>query len=984
MGGHVDVHFALHYWSSMSLSDPAQAPTALVQITIEFTRTTKVGNPYGFQLRPQKYMCRIDGGNASEITVNWSDELWADLGALVTDQCEPDMPQRLGHKLERILRGTGWPVQHERIMEVTSQGSPSPVRITIMSDAAEIYALPWELLTLEESGQHLCELPSVLVRYTWRRRWRGRPSAESASERAHAEGRIVLAWSDSHGAVPHAEHRQILEGLTKGAGADSATSAGGWCGFVPSRDEISNASYEKLKIVLEEANDVGPVSVLHVLCHGATEGKNVGLGFYDPEEDHGKMKGKAVMHGSHLRELLAPYAEQLRMVVLAACDSGNSGAFGNELGSVAQNLHRVGIETVIASRMPLSLRGSVKFAKAFYSTLISKGKDAENALLQGRKAMAPRNDRYSVQMYMPPRAEAKIAEARPRYRDERTKRLSEQLEEAYERRERLEQAGVDIAKVQHEILQLKRELRAGGRLRAGDQLGDDRYLLMERVGRGGFAEVWKARDEVLQKYVAIKVLHSYLAGDVIRRERFYRGAQKMGILEQEGVVRVLEPHGEDDKYHYFVMEYVEGGNLHEAVIAQRVGPKSAYPLLRKLSAVLAEVHERGMIHRDVKPQNVLLTSEKEAKLADFDLVGAKDTTVGTRTGAMGTFLYAAPEMLDRPQDAKASVDVYGLGMTMLFVANGGPLPIAVLFGNRAGFIDQLGLEKELSSVLKRAIAVKSEGRFQDGRELCEALSVIEKRASNRLRAASRSYGTSSEVEMVKIPAGCFLMGSSDDDDMARDNEEPQHRVRVSEFACMKYPVSEQLWQQVTKKGKGEGDKRPVTGVSWFEAVEFCNQLSLQEEMEPCYKIVGKQVEWVSNEGYRLLTEAEWEYGCRAGTETRWWFGDDKSQLRECAWYRANASAPQPVGRKTANPWGLYDMHGNVWEWCWDWYGKYKDKERNDPRGPTVGQERVLRGGSFGLWARVLRSALRFGGHPRLRVLDYGFRMARGGPRPLFT
>ncbi len=570
----------------------------------------------------------------------------------------------------------------------------------------------------------------------------------------------------------------------------------------------------------------------------------------------------------------------------------------------------------------------------------------------------------------------------PRYADTETERLSKQLEHAYQRKRSLEQADVDAAEVDGEILQLKRELREGGQLKAGDQLGDGRYLLIERVGRGGFAVVWKALDQTSRELVAIKALHSNLAGDVIRRERFFRGARMMAGLGHDGVVHVVEPHGEDGGYHYFVMEYVEGGNLHEAVTEGRIQPESVYSLLCTLSLVLAEVHERGLIHRDVKPQNILLTPAGKPKLADFDLVGAKDTTGGTRTGAMGTFLYAAPELLDRPQDADASADVYGLGMTVLFVANDGQLPTEVVFGDRVGFIDNLGLKESLASVLKCATSVRRDNRFGDGRELYDALNVSGKGASQGQGRAVRSYVTSSGVEMVELPGGCFFMGSSDNDEMARDDEKPRHQVRIRGFACMRYPVTRQLWQQVTKKGKRKGDKRPVTGVSWFEAVGFCNQLSLQEEMEPCYKIVDEHVEWVSNEGYRLLTEAEWEYGCRAGTETKWWFGDDESNLKEYAWYHANAEAPQTVGKKPANPWGLYDMHGNVWEWCWDRRGQHAGKETSDPEEPMVGSMRVLRGGAFDDGAVYLRSAAWNGHHPRKRNDDYGFRVARGGLRAL--
>jgi hypothetical protein len=235
------------------------------------------------------------------------------------------------------------------------------------------------------------------------------------------------------------------------------------------------------------------------------------------------------------------------------------------------------------------------------------------------------------------------------YPDERTRMLSEQLADAYERKQSLGAAAVDTSEVVQEILRIKREIRSGGQLRPGDRLGDNRYLLIERIGRGGFANVWKALDRKLQRQVAIKALHSELAGDVIRRERFFRGARIMAELDHPAVVRIMEPHGEDDDYHYFVMELVAGGDLRRAVIDRRVDASALVPLLLRLGEALAVAHARGLVHRDIKPANVLLTESGDLRLADFDLVSAADTTGGTRTGVLGTLLYAAPELLDRPR-----------------------------------------------------------------------------------------------------------------------------------------------------------------------------------------------------------------------------------------------------------------------------------------------------------------------------------------------
>ncbi|MDS4041886.1 MAG: formylglycine-generating enzyme family protein [Candidatus Competibacter sp.] len=236
------------------------------------------------------------------------------------------------------------------------------------------------------------------------------------------------------------------------------------------------------------------------------------------------------------------------------------------------------------------------------------------------------------------------------------------------------------------------------------------------------------------------------------------------------------------------------------------------------------------------------------------------------------------------------------------------------------------------------------------------------------------------VELVDIPAGAFFMGSDE-----YDSERPIHEVRISAFRCMRFPVTRRLYQDMMGKDlgwpEGEADDRPVNQVSWYDAIEFCNRLSEREGLTPAYRRSGNNVSWdATADGYRLLTEAEWEYACRAGTRTRYSFGDDEGKLGEYVWYARNSDgAPHPVGTLKPNPWGLYDMHGNVWEWCWDWYGFYPSESQPDPMGPPAGNSRVLRGGSFG-GAGFLRSAGRGWNWPEVGNQGDGFRCARGPRR----
>ncbi len=236
-------------------------------------------------------------------------------------------------------------------------------------------------------------------------------------------------------------------------------------------------------------------------------------------------------------------------------------------------------------------------------------------------------------------------------------------------------------------------------------------------------------------------------------------------------------------------------------------------------------------------------------------------------------------------------------------------------------------------------------------------------------------------DLVPIPAGSFRMGSPDDEKGRWEREGPVHEVRVSGFQCLRVPVTRQLYERVMGK-EGKADARPVNQVSWFDAALFCNRLSEEEGLEPCYEIDGRDVRWQSSaDGFRLPTEAEWEYACRAGSQGRWSFGENEKDLGDHAWYGGNSgNKPHPVGEKKPNPWSLHDMHGNVYDWCWDWYGPYSEEPQVDPTGPQEGQYRVLRGGSFLGGPRVLRSAFRNRYLPVGRVRYHGFRCVRAPHR----
>jgi len=252
-----------------------------------------------------------------------------------------------------------------------------------------------------------------------------------------------------------------------------------------------------------------------------------------------------------------------------------------------------------------------------------------------------------------------------------------------------------------------------------------------------------------------------------------------------------------------------------------------------------------------------------------------------------------------------------------------------------------------------------------------------------LAAAGYSFGQDAAAPdgMVRINGGTFSMGSPANEP-EREDDEVQHQVTVGSFYLGKYEVTQKEYQEVmgTTPSGFKGDNLPVESVSWFDAVEYCNKRSQREGLTPAYTISGsgdnRTVTWNRNaNGYRLPTEAEWEYACRAGTTTA--YNTGASITDNTGWYSDRKT--HPVGQKPANAWGLYDMHGNVFEWCWDWYGNYPSGAQTDPVGASSGSRRVRRGGSWSNTAQFARSALRINNDPYFRSINLGFRVLRPAP-----
>ncbi len=232
-----------------------------------------------------------------------------------------------------------------------------------------------------------------------------------------------------------------------------------------------------------------------------------------------------------------------------------------------------------------------------------------------------------------------------------------------------------------------------------------------------------------------------------------------------------------------------------------------------------------------------------------------------------------------------------------------------------------------------------------------------------------------EIEMIYVKGGTFRMGATEEQgDDAYDSEKPVHSVTLSDYYIGKFEVTQGLWEKVMgttiheqlikadySSTYGVGSDYPMYYVNWEEAQEFCTRLG---------QLTGKN--------YALPTEAQWEYAARGGVKSRGYKYSGSNTIGNVAWYRDNSSSStHPVATKQPNELGLYDMSGNVWEWCsdwYDWYGYYSSESQSNPTGPSTGSRRVLRGGSWNTDARTCRVSNRISYGPSSRYITYGFRV----------
>ncbi|MBX7135170.1 MAG: SUMF1/EgtB/PvdO family nonheme iron enzyme [Fimbriimonadaceae bacterium] len=584
-----------------------------------------------------------------------------------------------------------------------------------------------------------------------------------------------------------------------------------------------------------------------------------------------------------------------------------------------------------------------------------------------------------------PNQGAQVGLSKHAHSTEQLSLLEDQLSIVRQRRDNLARLRLPTRALDEEILVLRRKKRDGLPLEEGDVLPTacTEYVLVERLGQGGFGQVWKAKSADSDRFVAIKTLHGQFSHDRTKLDRFARGARTLEALQHPNIVKIVEPYQEARGYHFFVMSYIEGPTLKHLVEADDFSERRIHEIARQICEAVMHAHQCGFIHRDIKPTNILIDRNfSQAYLTDFDLVMGSETTGGTHEqNPLGTIAFSAPEQFDAPDKVTEAADVCSIARCLLFMYLREDLPLEVISAP-ARVVRRVLASQAVRKVLAKGCHPNAKYRHKTVRDFWDAYEdALTSKEPERDSCPAFFAIPDHPLSIIEMPAGHFVMGAEGD---SCSWDEHPHRVKLSCFGISDTVVTEAQWNAIMN-GAGVGDRSfsgdegmPVVCVSWFDTLRFLNRLSEIEGLTPCYQFSGRDsVGWDRNaNGFRLPTEAEWEYAARAGTDMVFSFGNTPRRISEYAWHTKNSGdRTHPVKQLRPNPWHLYDMHGNVYEWVWDWYGAYPAGEGQDPIGPEGGTNRVVRGGHSGLEQQHLRSAARGARRPASLSEHVGFRVA---------
>ena len=563
-------------------------------------------------------------------------------------------------------------------------------------------------------------------------------------------------------------------------------------------------------------------------------------------------------------------------------------------------------------------------------------------------------------------------------------------------------------------------------LQSGTQLQGGKYVIKQVLGQGGFGITYLAEQVMLKREVAIKeffMKDSCLrddetglvtvpsTGSALQVERyrakFLKEAQTLASLDHPHIVKVIDVF-EQNGTVYYVMPFMNGGSLSDLVKANgRLPEDKAIGYIRQIAAALKYMHgEKRVCHYDVKPANILLDHKGNTVLIDFGISknydSAGNETSSTPIGmSMG---YAPIEQYQQlVSEFSPASDVYALGATLYYLVMGQTPPTAV--SRVAGEGLDFGAETSLSlrQLIESAMTIGVKQRPQD---VDEFLNYVAQEASSEdtippkrpledtvvppgipqqpspqpqpeVKVKLTETGQTITVKgvtfkMVRVEGGTFTMGGTKEQGRSFDRlNKPIHKVTVSSFYLCDTPVTQELWQSVMGSNPShfKGNlKRPVERVSWNGCRDFI------------YKLNG-----ITGMAFRLPTEAEWEYAARGGVKSKGYKFAGSDSCDDVAWYSVNSGEDawygqknretKPVGLKKPNELGLFDMSGNVYEWCRDWIDDYSRKQQNNPRGPIEGMHKIFRGGCWRSESGNCRTSSRGYDFPNRTYTYIGFRLA---------
>ena len=575
-------------------------------------------------------------------------------------------------------------------------------------------------------------------------------------------------------------------------------------------------------------------------------------------------------------------------------------------------------------------------------------------------------------------------------------------------------------------------------VKSGISLCNGRYKLLKVLGKGGFGITYLGLHTGLNKKVAIK---EYFPKDSFRRqsdgtqvsysntgenrkniERFLKEARTMAELKHKGVVSVSDVF-EENATAYYVMDYIEGQSLEDK---GTLPESAALKYIDQVAQALKYVHDKGILHLDIKPANIMIDRDDNAVLIDFGISKHYDgggeatstTTVGYSAG------YSPIEQMT-PGGLKQftpSTDIYALGATIYKVISGTKPPASTDLADDATLTKPDGMSQALFRTVSKCMEQKRKDRPQTMDEVIALLNkeqnpsalspklpnpspspkfnpkfrkvffviiglaivievsvftfqLLSKRIFEKTETTLETLVEIPDVKyssfnvngvqfkMVKVEGGTFQMGATlEQGSDADDDEYPVHSVTLSDYYIGQTQVTQELWEAVMGSNPSyfTGDnRRPVENVSWKDCQEFIEKLN---------RLTGKN--------FRLPTEAEWEYAARGGNKSRGYKYSGSNNPDAVAWYDKNSgSKTHPVAQKQSNESGLYDMSGNLYEWCYDWKGEYKSNSQTNPTGPSTGSSRVLRGCSWYDGAGGVRVSYRSSGAPDYCSYNSGLRLA---------